>query len=295
MSPRLEDELSAGLREHAAGLHLSRDVLGAARRRHHRRTVVTRVVSAIGTLGVAGAVTAVVLLQRPLIDAERTQPSAPPPAAVNLDAQIVAARVSQALTDVERMVMHVEMTITYEDRTSIRHGIWIDPVTGDSLTTGRYDRGVEDADMSVIRRPGGKAVETVVNHARRIWWRDEYNMAPGPVRPWDSLLQVTDGASPDFSPQGLRTSMRRGEFTIVGTQRLNGRSTVRLRITDAKAFGSYDLWVDAETYVLVHRQIAGIGDDPIQVREDYEYLPRTPEALAKLRLTPPPGYRQARP
>ncbi|MEU4479395.1 hypothetical protein AB0F68_15225 [Micromonospora sp. NPDC023966] len=60
MTTDLEDQLIAGMRDRVTGLTPTRDVLGAATRRHRRRTALHRTAYAAGVVGVAGAVTAVV-------------------------------------------------------------------------------------------------------------------------------------------------------------------------------------------------------------------------------------------
>ena len=64
-------------------------------------------------------------------------------------------------------------------------------------------------------------------------------------------------------------------------------------MTDVEAGAEYDIWVDAESYVLVRRVVAGPDDPPFRLVEDYEYLPRTRAVLAELELRAVPrGYKQ---
>ncbi|MFG3703903.1 hypothetical protein ACGF7U_04095 [Micromonospora sp. NPDC047670] len=60
MNTDIEDKLIDGMRREVAGVTLTADILGAASRRHHRRTALLRATYATGVLGLAG-VTAVVL------------------------------------------------------------------------------------------------------------------------------------------------------------------------------------------------------------------------------------------
>ncbi len=60
MTTDIEEQLIAGMRQEVAGVALTSDVVGAARRRHQRRRAVLGATYAMGVLGLAG-VTAVVL------------------------------------------------------------------------------------------------------------------------------------------------------------------------------------------------------------------------------------------
>ena len=59
MSTHLEDELIVGMRDEAAGLAFTRDVLAEASRRHRWRTALHRTVYTAGVVGVVGALAAV--------------------------------------------------------------------------------------------------------------------------------------------------------------------------------------------------------------------------------------------
>ncbi|GAA4257017.1 hypothetical protein [Dactylosporangium darangshiense] len=58
MTTDLEEQLSAGMREHTAGLALSGDVLGRATRNHRRRAATVRAGYALGVAGLAGVLAA---------------------------------------------------------------------------------------------------------------------------------------------------------------------------------------------------------------------------------------------
>jgi hypothetical protein len=59
LSTDIEDQLIDGMRREVAGVTLTADVLGAASRRHHRRTALLRATYAMGVLGLAGVTAAV--------------------------------------------------------------------------------------------------------------------------------------------------------------------------------------------------------------------------------------------
>ncbi|GAA3755183.1 hypothetical protein GCM10022225_44920 [Plantactinospora mayteni] len=59
MTTDIEDQLIAGMRQEVAGVTLTSDVLGAAKRRHQRRTTLLAATYATGVLGLAGLTAAV--------------------------------------------------------------------------------------------------------------------------------------------------------------------------------------------------------------------------------------------
>lgn len=293
MTTRLEDELAAGLREHAAGLHLDRDVLAAARRRHRRRTAVVRAASATGTLGVAGVVALAVGVagngpRGPVPAPHATSPPVTPtaPAGVRLDVATVSARVTKALAETRGLVLHVDSRATLGGRTARSH-LWLDPVSrrfrrdGDRLPGGRSDELSETRD--------GEQLTTYVDHDTRTWWRAVV------VDVGRSTEEPAAARPRDLSADGLREALRRGEFVIVGRERLGGRETVHLRLTDRPDRHGYDLWVDAGTFALVRKVRVDPEGTPLRVQEDYEYLPRTAAVLAGLELEVPAGYRRVPP
>jgi hypothetical protein len=290
MNLNLEDELTAGLHERAAGVHLTRDVLDAARRRHRRRTTVTRAVAATGTAGLASAVAAAVAMGGPAT-VTATPPgtaASPGPAGVALDAATVSARISRALTDVESKVTHIRMRVRLGGESS-RMEVWQDTTTGDQRVIGRKAPDAPRVDMS-YDVDGDRVVSTYVDHDRRVWWRETQARLDVPD---DEAARKGAGPLGDFSPEGLRRSLRAGDFTVVGEERLGGRDTVHLRVTDVATYGGYDLWVDAGSYVLVRRVVDEQRDDPdFRVQEDYAYLPRTGAVLAELKLVVPRGFEE---
>jgi hypothetical protein len=287
----LEHELSAGLQERAGGVHLTRDVLAAARARHRRRTVVTRAASATGTVGLAGAIAAAVALNGP-VTATGTTPSAPPSAAsaagVELDAATVSAKITDALLAWDESVHHLSTRFTIDGRTS-RSELWEDPVTRDSRY--RSSKGSSPQPMEMAVRVRGRVqTTTVVDTERRVWWVDTFRFTQGPTYPSDG--------SPlgDTSPEGLRAALTAGRWELVGEEKLKGRDTVHLRVTERAGYdGEYDLWVDATTYQFVRKTTVSRTDDgTVETVEDWEYLPRTKQVLSGLKVEAPRGFTKVR-
>jgi hypothetical protein len=106
MTIDLEDQLIAGMRQEAAGTTLTTDILGAATRRHRRRTVLRRSAYTMGVLGVAGVTAAALTIGgtgRP-----GPAPGRPPVAVAEAPAlQLLAAAAAS-----ENMSYRMTMTVT---------------------------------------------------------------------------------------------------------------------------------------------------------------------------------------
>ena len=90
MSNDIEDQLIAGMRQEVSGVAISTDVLGAATRRHGRRTAMQRGAYALGAVGLAGVLAAAVTLDGPGAPAPGTDP-APLAAADSPQLQLASA------------------------------------------------------------------------------------------------------------------------------------------------------------------------------------------------------------
>jgi hypothetical protein len=288
MSTAFEHELSTGLREEADGVHLSRDVLAAARARHRRRTVVTRAASGAGTVGVAGAVTTAMALNGPV--AAAPAPGSTPPAAsatVRLDAATVSARLTKALLAPDESVHHVTFRTTLGGKSS-RSDLWEDLTSGAIRYGGRKVPGAPLMELGTERR-GDLQTTTTLDRDRRTYSREEYRIDTTVAPPRDG------GPLGDFSPEGLKKALAEGTWKLVGEEKLDGRPTVHLRVTTQARYDChYDLWVDATSYQFVRRVVVQETDlGRMRYVEDWQYLPRTKANLAKLKLTIPKGYHEA--
>jgi len=127
-----------------------------------------------------------------------------------------------------------------------------------------------------------KTSGTVVRFSDRTWYTE-----PGYG---DAIV-----ASPFPSREKIKDDLASGNMEIVGTgEVVNGQTTIHLRKTkdtvvtkDANAMPGIseavftDLWVNESTYL------------PIRIdRDDYSWLPPTPENLALLKPTIPEGFTQ---
>lgn len=287
MSTHLEDQLAAAMREHTAGIRLTSDIVAAAARRHRRRAAIRRAASAVGTLALAGAV-AVVLptLQRPTAPERHHRASGPAttrePAVQTV--AYVSARVRATLADDQNQIEQVSINVRQGKRTTYRGEFWYDQATRTERHTSAATPGAAPQDWGATRR-GSRSVMTTVDYKHRVWWTAT---APGDPA-------ADERGLPPSTPAAIRASLKDGShtFTIVGREQVDGRATLHLRLSDrfAASPGSQDLWVDAATYQVVRRvTLKPVPDGVLRVQEDFQWLQRTPQALAKLEVVPPPGF-----
>jgi hypothetical protein len=97
----------------------------------------------------------------------------------------------------------------------------------------------------------------------------------------------------DFSPQprgaDLARQIARGDWRIVGQERLRGQQAIKLSQTRKGEFDGHPvyLWVSAATFLPLRMYAAGGGGLAI---DNWYYLPPTKANLAMLRVPIPPGY-----
>lgn len=107
----------------------------------------------------------------------------------------------------------------------------------------------------------------------------------------------------------FQAALKQGIITVTGHQKLGGGNTILIRV---KRFGrekalaagmptpapSSEIWVDATTYLVVQTKTfkaSGPWSPPSKTKwtpfiTRVSWLPATPENLAKLTVTPPPGF-----
>jgi hypothetical protein len=103
----------------------------------------------------------------------------------------------------------------------------------------------------------------------------------------------------------FQAALKQGTITVAGHQNLGGRDTILIRVKpltkkEREAAGmpklskgaapppSNEIWVDASTYLVVQTKTFKMNRTPVITR--VSWLPATPENLAKLTVTPPPGF-----
>ncbi|GAA3393051.1 hypothetical protein [Cryptosporangium minutisporangium] len=293
MTPPLESELAAGMRDAVAGLRTERDLFGSALADHRRSTVRRRISATGGVALVAAAVIGVAMF----VSADATAPDV----ATVLNAAAVTQRTTDALeTD---LIRHATKRITGWPTEGQITEQWYDPRTGDTLThTSGGGADVEDVRWN-RNKPG---VYVMVNRTDRTWWSQD-KQYDGPPIP-------EQHAPPPETAAQIRAALDDGRnIQVVGNEQVNGHATIHLRMvltrTDepSSIIGEprYDLWVDEKTFLPV-RSLLTIwveanpkyfpgGKDETTEAHDYEWLPRTEENLAALTLTVPAGYTEEPP
>lgn len=134
-----------------------------------------------------------------------------------------------------------------------------------------------DQSHSVTGPPGGK-VETTVDYDGR-WWSQ--SPTEWPVNQPSEVPDMTD-------PDDMREAINAGTVELLGQEQVNGINTLHLRIAVTQRGYRVDLWVDSSSYLPV--QETESTDDRAAVTRTFAWLPRTEENLARLVLTPPPGF-----
>lgn len=104
--------------------------------------------------------------------------------------------------------------------------------------------------------------------------------------------QIPEGEVPDvLDADALKKAIDTGRMELIGSESLDGKETHHLRLFAEIRGYQIDLWVDSTTYLPVRETTAPL-DEPAKkvLTNDYDWLPRDEENLAKLTLTPPPGF-----
>src|SRR5262249_31222973 len=150
---------------------------------------------------------------------------------------------------------------------------------------------------SLIQSTGRRVRLDTVDYEERTWSTGSAKRAPG-AGPLGSRTQL---------PDKLRTDLDQGVLRIVGREQLNGRETLHVTrtaqmhpftvggrtVTLSDAGIRVDYWIDVETHLPL-RQTTDATSMPngVALVNDYDWLPRTPENLAKLELHVPRGFRR---
>jgi hypothetical protein len=147
----------------------------------------------------------------------------------------------------------------------------------------------------------GKMTTTTADYQNKTWWR---LMTPG-ISPYSAIsgcraaVELTlqgpwETAYGDL-PAALRTALRCGQYTLAGTQRVDGVETVELKLVPmADTPVRQTFWVNSSSYLPV-RSVAANYSMPGSVWEyqtDYRWLQPTPANVAHLNVSIPAGFTQ---
>lgn len=294
------------LRDEVADIHAAPDLAGALRKRQSRRTWTIR--ASLGAPLVAAAAAVAVLVAtagpgttnpRPAGTAHAAPPVTTQPRVENL--AHVQDMTIQALRSAEEYVIHEkEMLDTgyleyWTDRATERYRVdaystLIQPdqeATGsdnvitlparpDEVPTGPLHRTQSTAGDG----PLGDRYYTTVDYERETW--STYHDTSEPP-----TLEVPDVLDAD----ALKQAIDEGRIELIGPEPIGDKNTHHLRLFATFRGYQIDLWVDSTSYLPVRQTSTVIGGSAKPVlTSDYDWLPRTEENLAKLELTPPPGF-----
>jgi hypothetical protein len=140
-----------------------------------------------------------------------------------------------------------------------------------------------------MRAFSGRTEQRVyVDYATRTWWRliSRVPVEPKKPAPADGLPVPGDSAG--------------GQVSILGHRNLAGRDTILVQYAPPRGFRpsasaewpTEQVWLDSATYLPVKTKITGVG--PVE-EQTLAWLQATSGNVAKLRLTPPAGFRRVAP
>lgn len=192
----------------------------------------------------------------------------------------VVARSEEALDGTRDSISY---TVVNRDDGSVGH-FWTDSDSSRTLMVSRD--GPVNAPTLAVRHiiSGGRATVLTVDYAHHVWWQKTYPYTwPAGRTPAPNPPKSLPGNSDD-----IRTQLANGDLILVGIEQVAGHTAEHLRTAHELEPGHYmDIWVDSTTYLPVRMAIHA-GQTSWSIT--YEWLPRTPENLARLELTPPAGF-----
>jgi len=188
----------------------------------------------------------------------------------------ITRQTQSALAGAGELIAHA----TQHDANGAVTETWDDGVAHRILTELRLDGALSR--VTVFRGLPGKVRVDAVNYNARTWETVTTKLPPG---------SPTLGSRTHL-PEQLRDRLRRGSLALVGEEVVQGHDTLHLRTLPGFGAGTrgvqntrLDFWVDAGTYLPVRQTThSSVNGRSIGATIDYEWLPRTPENVAKTAL-----------
>ena len=292
MSSDIEELAREGMREFTATMRVSPDLAARTFERHRQRRRVLRAGLSLGAAGVVAAAAVIAAVAHG--PATKATPTAAPALRARLLAafdtasgdilytpapgaplhggqypafpqpgQQVQVRVGPAVSSDGKVYKDGEYTFTMPSQSALQY--YIDHYTAD------LDQGGLQLSGTAIW----------VNHFKHAWRQCQSSF----------ILGFTLDAA------GIRAEIANGQFTVIGPAELDGQQAIELNFNvpstnEAPVHTTAErMWVNATTYLPMRGYQR--WSNGRQSAFDYVFLPPTPQNLAKLRPTIPPGYTRA--
>ncbi|MFI6758769.1 hypothetical protein ACIBF5_06440 [Micromonospora sp. NPDC050417] len=212
-----------------------------------------------------------------------------------LTVNLVSERTTTALGNLSDFVRHTRSDFADgKGKATMTNESWVDAKTGRERTD---ETDLASNSKHTVIKTGNGNDAIVIDHQRRKWWDEQMAEMPIGVE-----MTVTTGPNgervekptgkksvgPLIDPQELQDALASGTLTLVGEESLNGKATVHLRWIPVPG-ATTDIWVDADTYLPVRKTSAG---PKASDQTNFEWLPRTPENLAKVEGAAPADYKK---
>jgi hypothetical protein len=187
------------------------------------------------------------------------------------DVAYVSQQSQQALGTIDQYVVHE----TYTADGQPKGQDWADGQGSRWLSVREPVSDPPFATLNTIE--GGKSTFLIVDYRAHTWFRSELP-ATSDIKGLGIAFGDTDA---------LRTDLKNGLYVIVGQEQVDGRDAVHLRYNPPPGEPAHaQLWVDPQSFL----PLKWIGDKGVPVATTFEWLPRTPENLARIALPVPAGF-----
>ncbi|WP_326561173.1 hypothetical protein [Micromonospora sp. NBC_01796] len=297
---QLGQQLGTRLHDEMAGLGAPSGLTATLHRRHNRRTWGLRVaggVPVVAAIALAASLTLSPAGTSPNTNASGTgnTGSIVDNAPDMLTVSFVSERTTSALGNLTDSVQHARSEFKDgKGRTTLTNERWVDAKTGRERTD---EQDVQTKGTITVVKSGNGNDAIVIDHQRKKWWNDQIAAMPQGVEvtvtqgPNGERIETPTGkkaVGPLMDPAELKDALATGTLKLVGEETLDGKATVHLQWVPVPS-STTDIWVDAESYLPVRKVSAGPkAIDTV----DFEWLPRTPENLAKLEGAAPADYKK---
>jgi hypothetical protein len=304
-----EELLLAGMERFTADVTPPSGLAVRAARHRRRRRIAT---AAAGAAATAGAVLAGVAVAGPVPAAPGGQQAQTAAYVVSRTESAVAAVSSQDLVESDRVTTYGSAVYPLDDervgrnlfldlfgfsRTGAgRSAVW---VYGQQFKVGDYTSSGQLASIIGIAADQQQVQLTTVDYQKRTWHRSTWRQPgqlhapePGCANTWNLHLFAQGDVV------ALRMALSCGDYTVAGTQRVDGVEAVELKPAPSARMFAVTFWVDPATYLPVRSVVTekpnAAASPAGRVQIDYQWLAPTPANVAELDVTIPPGFTEVK-